>query len=108
MKKIPSFKNFVAANMNQKAGSKEDMERAKKSTLKKLMAAKTPEEQEFYKRKKKALDEAEDSAKIKKVDYESHTAYGFKGKKVLARRSASSAGGDGGGNGGDGGSGNGA
>jgi len=40
-------------------------------------------------------------SETEKVSYEPHTSYGFKGGKVLARKSPSSSGGGGSGNGGD-------
>lgn len=49
----------------------------------------------MYKKFKEHLEEQKkDPNKIHHTQYEKHTAYGFKGGKVLARRSGSSAGGD--------------
>lgn len=111
MKRFKEYNTTKTANINVEKAKPEHLKNALVQARRDLMAAKTKDEKEFHMRKIAALGSLEEDGepnKIRFTGYEPHTAYGFKGGKVLARRSGSSAGGNGGGSGnGGGGGGNG-
>lgn len=95
------FKDFVS-NDNVEKAEPEHLKNALVQAKRDFMTAKTDAEKDFHQKKIDALSSVQedgDPNKIRYTKYEPHTAYGFKGKTVLARRSGSSSGGDGNGNG---------
>ena len=105
MKRFKDFTKAKTANINAEKAEPEHLKNALVQAKRDLMAAKTDAEKEFHRKKIDALSSVQEDDsnpnKIRYTKYEPHTAYGFRGQTVLARRSGSSSGGDGGNGNGD-------